>query len=61
MKPRLLAPLLTAAAMSAILPSGAVAVHPATDKKPVSDEYHGVKVMDEYRWLEESGAPAVKA
>ena len=34
---------------------------PPTEKKPVTDEYHGVKVTDEYRWLEESGSPAVKA
>jgi prolyl oligopeptidase len=34
---------------------------PPTEKKPVMDEYHGVKVVDEYRWLEESGSPAVKA
>lgn len=30
------------------------------EKKPVTDEYHGVKVVDEYRWLEETGSPAVK-
>jgi len=34
---------------------------PPTDKKPVTDEYHGVKVVDDYRWLEETGSPAVKA
>ncbi len=34
---------------------------PPTEKKPVTDEYHGVKVVDEYRWLEESGSAAVKA
>ena len=34
---------------------------PPTEKKPVTDEYHGVKVVDDYRWLEESGSPAVKA
>ena len=34
---------------------------PPTETKPVTDEYHGVKVVDEYRWLEESGSPAVKA
>src|SRR3982750_1294363 len=39
----------------------APAATPPTEKKPVTDEYHGVKVVDEYRWLEESGSPAVKA
>lgn len=34
---------------------------PPTEKKPVTDEYHGVRVVDDYRWLEESGSPAVKA
>ena len=34
---------------------------PPTEKKRVTDEYHGVKVVDEYRWLEESGSLAVKA
>ena len=33
---------------------------PTTEKKPVIDMYHGVKVTDEYRWLEESGAARVK-
>jgi prolyl oligopeptidase len=34
---------------------------PPSEKKPVTDEYHGVKVVDDYRWLEESGSPEVKA
>jgi prolyl oligopeptidase len=33
---------------------------PATPKKAVTDEYHGVKVIDEYRWLEDSNDPAVR-
>ncbi len=37
------------------------AAAPPTDKKPVTDEYHGVKVVDDYRWLEETGSAAVKA
>ena len=34
---------------------------PATPKKPVTDVYHGVKVVDDYRWLEDANDPAVRA
>jgi prolyl oligopeptidase len=34
---------------------------PATPKKPVFNEYQGVKVEDDYQWLEKSDDPAVKA
>jgi prolyl oligopeptidase len=34
---------------------------PQTIKKPVTDTYHGVKVTDNYRWLENFDDPAVKA
>lgn len=34
---------------------------PATVKKPVTDTYYGVAVTDDYRWLENSSDPAVKA
>ena len=33
---------------------------PDTPKHPVTDEYHGVKVVDDYRWLENWDDPAVK-
>jgi len=33
---------------------------PATPKRPVSDVYHGVRVTDDYRWLEDWNDPAVK-
>ncbi len=39
----------------------AAAPVPETPKKPVVDEYHGVKVTDDYRWLEDGNAPAVQA
>jgi prolyl oligopeptidase len=33
---------------------------PDTPKRPVIDQYHGVKVVDDYRWLENWDDPAVK-
>src|SRR5947209_13967603 len=32
-----------------------------TPKKPVTDEYQGVKVEDDYQWLEKDDDPAVKS
>src|SRR5271154_1827722 len=34
---------------------------PATPKKPVTDVYGDVKVVDDYRWLEDFSDPAVRA
>lgn len=34
---------------------------PATPKKRVVDEYHGIKVSDDYRWLENWDDPAVRS
>src|SRR5438067_1156003 len=39
---------------------GAEPVSP-TPKRPVTDEYQGVKVQDDYQWLEKDDDPAVKA
>jgi prolyl oligopeptidase len=34
---------------------------PITPRHPVTDEYWGVKVTDDYRWLEDGSDPAVRA
>ena len=39
----------------------ALADEPATPRVPVTDTYHGVKVVDDYRWLENGEAAKVKA
>ena len=46
----------------AAAPSAAAVTAPAkTPKKPVTDEFHGNKVVDDYRWLETFADPAVRA
>ena len=49
-------------AVAGLAPNEFAAVTPApeTPKKPVSTEYHGVKVEDAYQWLEEDNDPQVK-
>lgn len=34
---------------------------PVAEKKPVTEEFHGTKVVDDYQWLEKADDPAVKA
>jgi prolyl oligopeptidase len=38
-----------------------IAAAPPTERIPVTDEYHGVRVVDDYRWLEKADSPSVKA
>ena len=34
--------------------------YPPTSKKPITDEYYGIQVQDDFRWLEDPDDPAVK-
>lgn len=38
----------------------AVSAPPESQKRPVTDKYHGISVSEDYRWLEDFNAPAVK-
>jgi prolyl oligopeptidase len=60
-RPRLSACLLLVAAMSLIGCFAWSAEPPPSPRTPVIDDYHGVKVVDDYRWLENANDPAVKA
>ena len=46
--------------MSNSLVFPATTPHPSNPNHPARDEYHGVVVMDEYRWLEDGNDPAVR-
>jgi len=55
---RFLCPLAIAAASACVLAAGPA--YPPTPKKPVSETYHGVTVIDDFRWLEDDASPEVK-
>jgi len=46
--------------LSAFAQNSTLATPPETPKRPVTDEYQGIKVSDDYRWLENWDDPAVK-
>jgi prolyl oligopeptidase len=46
--------------LAAFAQSPGIPSPPDTPKRPVTDEYQGVKVTDDYRWLENWENPAVK-
>ncbi|MGA8212228.1 MAG: prolyl oligopeptidase family serine peptidase [Candidatus Sulfotelmatobacter sp.] len=46
--------------LAAFAQSPGIPSPPDTPKRPVTDEYQGVKVTDDYRWLENWEDPAVK-
>ena len=47
--------------MAVVAGRGQAAAPPATDKHAVTDSYHGTEVVEDYRWLEDSSNPKVKA
>src|SRR5262245_33800668 len=44
-----------------VLLAAAAAQPPASPKRPIVDEYHGTKVTDDYRWLEQADDAGVRA
>src|SRR5208283_4676751 len=46
--------------LAAFAQAQSIPAPPATPKRLVTDEYHSVKVTDDYRWLENWDDPAVK-
>ena len=46
--------------LSALAAASCPAAPDPAEKRPVTDEYHGVKVQDDYQWLEKADDPAVK-
>lgn len=57
--PHLLAALAAAALAGACLAQPLK--YPDAPRKPVTDTYHGIKVTEDYRWLEDGKDPAVRA
>ncbi len=53
--------ILLAGLLIALHAAAALGAPPATRKEPVTDRYHGVEIVDEYRWLENWDDPEVKA
>lgn len=54
-----LAVALTFACVCVAAQQSAVTPLPSAPKQPVVDEYHAVKVTDDYRWLEDGKNPQV--
>jgi prolyl oligopeptidase len=54
------AAILSTAALFSACSSGKPA-YPPTEKRPLTDEYYGVKVVDDYRWLDDLADPKVRA
>ncbi len=46
--------------MQALVEKTGIVLPFETPKRPVTDEYHGVRVVDDYRWLEDLNDPEVR-
>src|SRR5271163_413808 len=46
--------------MAALAQAPSIPAPPVAPKRPVNDQYYGVAVTDDYRWLENWDDPAVK-
>jgi prolyl oligopeptidase len=53
--------MILALAITSTIAAAATATAPIAAKKPVVNEYQGVKVTDDYQWLEANDDAAVKA
>jgi prolyl oligopeptidase len=42
-------------------PSQTLSAPPATPMNPVTDDYHGTRIVDPYRWLEDAKSPQTRA
>lgn len=60
MRPSHLLPALFAISFAAPASAASLGAPPPTAKRPVTDEHHGVKVTEDYRWLENADDPEVK-
>ncbi len=47
--------------LAAVAWQTAVPALPASPKRPVTDDYHGIKITEDYRWLEDGKSPEVIA
>ncbi|MEZ4416062.1 MAG: prolyl oligopeptidase family serine peptidase [Gemmatimonadota bacterium] len=56
-----LGPVLLALPVLAACESGAYPAPPPSAARPVTDSYHGVEFVDDYRWLEDQAAPETRA